>query len=125
MGRFSVKKRLRSFIYAGRGIKSFITKEHNAWIHCSATILVIIFGIALDIFLYEWIAVLICIGMVFALEAVNTAIERAINLVSPQYNKMAGDVKDIAAGAVLVFCIIAAIVGGIIFIPKLISVIWG
>ena len=50
----------------------------------------------------------------------NTAIERLVNLVSPDYNKTAGDVKDIAAGAVLICAIAAAIVGLIIFLPKLI-----
>lgn len=120
MEKFSFKKRAKSFVYAGKGLKSFICKEHNAWIHCVATIAAITLGIVLHISTNEWIAIIICIGMVFAAEAFNTAIERLVNLVSPDYNKTAGDVKDIAAGAVLICAIAAAIVGFIIFLPKLI-----
>jgi diacylglycerol kinase (ATP) len=55
--------------------------------------------------------------MVLAAEGFNTAIERLVNLVSPDYHPIAGDVKDVAAGAVLICAIAAAIIGGIIFIP--------
>ncbi len=120
MEKFSFKKRAKSFVYAGKGLKSFICKEHNAWIHCVATIVAITLGTVLHISTNEWIAIIICIGIVFAAEAFNTAIERLVNLVSPDYNKTAGDVKDIAAGAVLICAIAAAIVGLIIFLPKLI-----
>lgn len=119
MEKFSIKKRFKSFTYAGKGIKSFIAGEHNAWIHSIATIIVIILGFVLHISIYEWAILVICIGIVFAAEAFNTAIERLVNLVSPEQNKTAGDVKDIAAGAVLICAIAAAIVGLLIFIPKL------
>ena len=119
MEKFSISKRLKSFTYAGKGLKSFIRKEHNAWIHSAATVLVIMMGIVFGISRMEWIVIILCIGVVFAAEAFNTAIERLVNLVSPKYNPIAGDVKDIAAGAVLICAIAAAIVGGMIFIPKL------
>lgn len=119
MEKFSFKKRAKSFIYAAKGLKSFISREHNAWIHSLAAFAVIVLGIIFHISRTEWIAILLCIGMVFAAEAFNTAIERLVNLVSPDYNKTAGDVKDIAAGAVLICAVTAAIVGLIIFLPKL------
>ena len=119
MEKFSISKRLKSFTYAGKGLKSFIRKEHNAWIHAIATVLVIVMGIVFGISQMEWVAIILCIGVVFAAEAFNTAIERLVNLVSPEHNPIAGDVKDIAAGAVLICAIAAAIVGGMIFIPKL------
>ena len=59
----------------------------------------------------------LCFGLVLAAEAFNTAIERLVNLVSPDYHPIAGDVKDIAAGAVLICAVTAALVGAIIFIP--------
>jgi diacylglycerol kinase (ATP) len=55
--------------------------------------------------------------MVLAAEGFNTAIERLVDLVSPDYHPIAGDVKDVAAGAVLICAIAAAIVGMIVFIP--------
>ena len=62
-------------------------------------------------------AIVGCIGGVLAAEAFNTAIERLVNLVSPQWHPIAGEVKDIAAGAVLITAIAAAIIGLMIFIP--------
>ncbi len=120
MERFSWKKRGKSFVYAAKGLKSFITKEHNAWIHTGATICVITLGFVLHISLCEWMLAIFCIGLVFAAEAFNTAIERLVNLVSPEFHPIAGDVKDIAAGAVLISAVTAAIIGCLIFLPKLI-----
>lgn len=116
---FNTKKRLKSFVYAGKGIHILINKEHNAWIHCVAIILVTIAGFHFNITKGEWIAVILCFGLVLAAEALNTAIERLVDLVSPEKNPLAGEVKDVAAGAVLICAITAVIVGGIIFIPYL------
>ena len=52
-------------------------------------------------------------------ELFNTAIERLVDLVSPQRHPLAGQVKDIAAGAVLVCALAAIAVGLIIFVPYL------
>ncbi|NDV58530.1 diacylglycerol kinase family protein [Bacteroides sp. 519] len=114
---FSIKARIKSFKYAGIGIYKLISFEHNAWIHCAAIALVTTAGFYFNITKYEWIAVVCCFGLVLAAEAVNTAIERLVDLVSPQKHPLAGDVKDLAAGAVLICAIAAAIVGLIIFIP--------
>lgn len=110
-------KRLKSFAYAWKGIGSFVRKEHNAWIHCSAIIAVTTAGVLFNITRTEWLIILLCFGIVLAAEAFNTAIERLVNLVSPDYHPIAGDVKDIAAGAVLICAITAAIIGAVIFIP--------
>lgn len=112
-----LQKRIKSFAYAFKGVCSFLTKEHNAWIHCTAIVVVSIAGWALGITRMEWVAVTICFGMVLAAEAFNTAIERLVDLVSPDFHPIAGDVKDVAAGAVLICAIAAAIVGLIVFVP--------
>lgn len=114
---FKIKDRIRSFRYAGRGIRSFLTKEHNAWIHCCFVVLVTAAGFFFQITKGEWIAIIFCFGLVLAAEGFNAAIERLVNLVSPHKHPLAGDVKDIAAGAVLICAIAAAIIGTIIFIP--------
>ena len=101
-----LQKRIKSFAYAFTGIGSFLRKEHNAWIHCIAIIIVTITGFIIGISRMEWVAVLLCFGLVLAAEAFNTAIERLVNLVSPDYHPIAGDVKDIAAGAVLICAVI-------------------
>lgn len=114
-----LKKRIKSFGYAFKGIASLIRKEHNAWIHCTAIVLVTIAGFHFDITSTEWCIVVLCFGLVLAAEGFNTAIERLVDLVSPDFHPIAGDVKDVAAGAVLICAIAAAIVGMIVFIPYL------
>ena len=112
-----LKKRIKSFGYAFKGIASLLKKEHNAWIHCLAIVVVTLAGIHFGITITEWCIVCLCFGMVLAAEGFNTAIERLVDLVSPDFHPVAGDVKDVAAGAVLICAIAAAIIGMIIFIP--------
>ena len=111
-----LKRRIKSFGYASKGIASLIKKEHNAWIHCTAVVVVTLAGFYFGITPTEWSIVVICFGMVLAAEGFNTAIERLVDLVSPDYHPIAGDVKDVAAGAVLICAIAAAVVGMIVFI---------
>ena len=116
-----LQKRLKSFTYAFKGIRSFIPKEHNAWIHCTAIVLVTLAGFYFSVTKLEWTILVMCFAVVLAAEAFNTAIERLVDLVSPSYHPIAGDVKDVAAGAVLICAIGAAIIGCIIFLPYLIE----
>ena len=116
---FSIKARLASFKNAWRGVTVFIRQEHNAWIHCTITILVIIAGLLFHISTAEWIAVFFAIGLVLAAEAINSAIERLSDVVQPEKDERIRDIKDISAGAVFICAITAAIIGVIIFLPKL------
>lgn len=99
-----------------------ITKEHNAWIHCFAAVCVLTAGMVFGLSRMEWIAVTIVIGAVLAAEAVNSSIEALADLVSPEYNEAIKRTKDLAAGAVLLMAIAAAIVGFVIFIPKIATI---
>jgi Diacylglycerol kinase len=87
-------------------------------IHFIIAILVIVAGFTFSISPYEWIACLLCIGLVFGMEMMNTAIESVVDLASPKLHPLAGKAKDVAAGAVLICAIIAVIIGLIIFVPK-------
>ena len=73
----------------------------------------------------EFIIIIIVIGLVLVTEIINTAIERLVDLVSPEYNKLAGEVKDIMAFAVFLMAIVSLIVGIIIFMPKIINLLGG
>ena len=115
--KYDLKKQLRSFGYAWKGIQSCVGKEQNLSFHLIAAMAVIIAGIVLGITRTEWIMVVMCIGTVIAAELFNTAIEKLVDLVSPERHPVAGRVKDIAAGAVLIRAVAAAIIGLIIFIP--------
>lgn len=114
------KKLINSFKFAFKGIGSCIRSERNMKIHFTMMILVVLFGIILNISMWEWITCFILFGLVISLEMVNTAIEIVVDLVSPTFNERAGRAKDIAAGAVLVNAIVAFIIGLIIFLPKII-----
>lgn len=115
--KYDFKKQIRSFGYAWKGIKSCVGKEQNLSFHLIATVVVVTAGWLWHITRTEWMIVLLCIGMVIAAELFNSAIERLVNLVSPERHPLAGQVKDIAAGAVLVCAVVAAIIGLIVFIP--------
>ena len=115
--KYELKKQLRSFGYAWKGIQSCVGKEQNLSFHLIAAMAVIIAGFVLGITRTEWIMVVMCIGTVIAAELFNTAIEKLVDLVSPERHPVAGQVKDIAAGAVLICAVAAAIIGLIIFIP--------
>ncbi|MDR0746029.1 MAG: diacylglycerol kinase family protein [Mediterranea sp.] len=113
---YNIKERLKSFVYAGKGIYILIRREHNAGIHCAAIALVTTAGFYFNITKTEWIAIILCFGLVLAVEALNTAIERLVDMVCPERRPLAGEVKDLAA-AVLICAITATIVGAIVFIP--------
>ena len=118
-GKFSIKKRLRSFVYAFNGLRILIREEHNSRIHLFITGCVAVAGWLLKISSIEWITILLCIGLVIALELVNSAIENLANYVSPEKRAIIKKTKDLSAGAVLIGAIIAAIVGVVIFLPKI------
>lgn len=114
-----LKKRVQSFGYAGRGIRMVFGTETNMKIHICIAILVLIAGFTFKISTTEWIACLLCIGLVVGMEMVNTAIENIVDLVSPNHHPLAGKAKDIAAGAVLICAIISVIIGLLVFSPKI------
>ena len=117
--KFSWRKRINSFKYAWEGLCQFIRQEHNARIHSAATVLVVIAGWYLDIDRSEWLAVIMCIGLVWTVEMLNTALENLCDYVSPAYDPKIKTIKDLAAAAVLISAITSVIIGGYIFIPKL------
>lgn len=116
---FTLKKRLKSFRYAFNGVFLLLRYEHNAWIHTSVALCVIVAGNLIGLSSTEWLFIVVAIGTVLAAEAINSSIEALSDLVSPEYNEAIKRTKDLAAGAVLILSIAAAITGLIIFLPKL------
>ena len=117
--KFTVKNRLASFRYAIKGIYHLFRYEHNAWIQAIAAFIIITLGFILHFSKTEWALIIICIGLVLMAEILNTAMELLVDLVSPEYNELAGKIKDLSAGAVLISSIVSLIVGLIVIIPKL------
>ena len=114
-----MKKRLHSFRYAFQGLADLFRSQPNARIHAVASAVAVCLGLFLQISRLEWAVVVLSIALVISLEALNTAIEHLTDLVSPDYHPLAGKAKDVAAAAVLIAAMGAAVVGGLIFLPKI------
>ena len=92
-----------------------ILKENNFKFHLLAMVLVIGLGLYFRISTNAWTAILLCCGLVLSLETVNTAIEKLVDLISPEHNPKAGLIKDLASGAVLISAIISVCVALVVF----------
>lgn len=113
---------LKSFKYAIWGI-GLCLKERNFKIHLVIAVFVIIAGTYFKVSSFEWLILILNIGVVLALEMINTAIERWVDYISPEKNKLAGQIKDISAGATLIGAITAAIGGIIVFYKYIIALL--
>lgn len=111
----------KSVGHALDGIEYTINHERNIKFQILAGICASILGFLLKISIVEWAVIVMVIGMVLALELINTAIERSVDLVTKDYHDLAKASKDAAAGAVLVMSLFSIIIGIVIFLPKIIS----
>ena len=114
-----ITDRIKSFGPALKGLFWLFKNEGNAQFHLIATIVVALAGFYFKVTIYEWILLCFAIGLVITAEALNTAIEKTIDLLHPQKHEKAGLVKDLAAAGVLIASIFAIIVGLLVFIQKL------
>jgi diacylglycerol kinase len=112
-------KSVRSFRFAFLGIWQFFRNENNAKVHLLATVVVLLAGYYFRLSPNEWLWIVAAIALVWITEAVNTAIEKLVDLVSPHFDPRAGAIKDLAAGAVLLAALAAVIIGLLIFWPHL------
>jgi undecaprenol kinase len=113
-------KFIRSFFYALAGIRSCFQSETNFRIHTIAAITAMLFSLFFDISATEWIAVGFCVALVTTMEMINTAIERLCDVVHKEQHAVIKQVKDIAAGAVLLSAVFSSITASVIFLPKII-----
>ena len=118
-----LNQRAFSFKNAFNGLAYAIRTQSNIHIHLFATLIVLLFSFLLNLSAIEFILVIILIGMVWVAEIFNTAIEKTVDLCSPQYHILAKISKDLAAAGVLVAAITAAIAGSILFIPHILNLL--
>ena len=110
---------LKSVGFALKGIMWFIKNERNAPIHLLENIAVISLGIYTQLNLTEWGFVVIAIGVVFAAEIFNTAIEKTVDVIFKEQHEKAGLIKDLSAGGVFICSLLAVAIGLIVFAPKI------
>lgn len=116
-----MKSLLKSFGYAFRGIWYGLKYERNMRIHFTCMAYMYTFLTVYDFFevTRTQLAVLFAANaLVVALELVNTAVERTVDLASEQYTEKGKIAKDTAAGAVLVAAIFAVCIGASILGQK-------
>ncbi len=109
----------QSFVDAGRGFVTVFRTEWNFRIHLGISALVTLSGFVFRIGAGEWIALLLSAGLVLVSEIFNTVIEYLSDTLHPEMDRGIGMAKDAAAGAVLVAAVTSALIGGVIFLPKL------
>jgi undecaprenol kinase len=114
---------LKSFSFAVEGIWSALRTERNMRFHFTFSVLVIMVSVFFSIDKTEWLFIIIAIGGMFALELVNTAIERVVDLVTEDYHPLAKQAKDIAAGAVFIYALASVSIGTVIFWPYFLQII--
>jgi len=117
--------RLESFRYAGKGIAFMLRTQHNAWIHAAISAAVIAAGALLGVSRAEWCWLILAITSVWTAESFNTALEIIVDIASPEQRPAAGRAKDVAAGAVLLCAIGAAIIGLVVFLPRIVVLLGG
>jgi diacylglycerol kinase len=121
---FSIRV-VRSFYFAAAGVAYLFRTQRNARIHASIGAAVIALAAWLGVSRVEWAILALSIAAVIILEGLNTAIEAAVDLASPQVHPLAKVAKDVAAGMVLVAAIASAVVGGLILGPSLWNRLFG
>ncbi len=113
-----MKKFMKGFVYAFRGLVKGVCEELNMMLHLVAAAVVTIVGLYVGLEQWEWVAVVLSMGLVLSLELLNTAVEGLVDMISPEWSEKAGRIKDFAAGAVLVAALAALVVGVLVFGPK-------
>lgn len=111
-----MKKFLMGFVFAGRGLAAGLRGGTNLKVMMLLGSAAVALGFQQQISRLEWVALILCIGLVLSLELLNTAGERLIDILCPRHDPRYGQVKDILAGAVLLAAVAAAVVGAFIFL---------
>ncbi len=118
----SLKRFIKSFGYAGEGIKYAFYHEQNIFVMIFLAIIATILGLVFNITYTERLVILVLIGVILSMELINTAIEAVVNLhdgdKKSHYGKVA---KDCASGAVAIMSVFALIIGILIFMPYIIK----
>lgn len=108
--------------YAVRGLVYAIQTERHMRVHLVIAALAVGTAAILRISRIEWVLLGVVVAMVLATELLNTATEVLVDLASPEFRPQAQVIKDLAASAVLVSAVLAVVVGGVLFLPPLLSV---
>lgn len=114
-----IKKEIKSFGHAFRGLKFLFQSQKHFRFHVLAAVAVISIGFATDFNSVEWAVVLLCIGAVMMAEALNSALEVLMDKLHPEQDPLIGKAKDMAAAGVLIVSITSLVIALIVILPAL------
>ena len=109
----------KSFRYAIHGVRVVFASEQSFRLQCLVAAAVMVLAVALQVNRLEFVLLVLLSGAVLTLELVNSVFERIVDGFKPRLNPMVADIKDIMAAAVLIASAVAAVVGAVIFLPRL------
>lgn len=118
-----VRRLVKSFIYAFRGLQTVFSEEQNIRIQVMLGIVGLAIGFFLKISRLEWCLLIIVLALVVMMEIINSAVERVADVLKPRIDNYVKEIKDITAAAVMLSSILAIAVGVIIFYPYLLGLI--
>jgi diacylglycerol kinase (ATP) len=114
-----LRRVLRSFGYACRGLTTIATTQPNFVVHLLAAVVALAVGALLRVSPVEFSVIVLTIAVVLTAEALNTALETVCDLVQPTYHPLVRRAKDASAAAVLVAAIASVLVAALIYLPHL------
>jgi diacylglycerol kinase len=106
---------------AFRGVKAGVRGQSSFFAHFFIAAVVVAAGVVLGVTAVEWCLLALCIAGVITAEMFNSALESMAKAITGEDNPHLGNSLDIAGAAVLTASIGAAVVGSIIFIPRLMA----
>ncbi|GGY40626.1 hypothetical protein GCM10011297_11930 [Bacterioplanes sanyensis] len=110
-------RRQRAFAAALAGLAAVTQREAHFRIHLLAAFVVLLSGALTGVSSGQWLAIIVCVALVLATEALNAAIEAVCDALHPQHHPLIGQAKDMAAAAVLIAALASMVVALLIFIP--------
>lgn len=112
-----------SFRFATAGLRVLFASQRNARVQAGAGVLALALAAFLRISRVEWAILALTIALVLSLEAVNSAIEATVDLVTDDYHPLAKAAKDLAAGAVWLMALTSLVIAAILFLPRLLALL--
>lgn len=113
-----IRKFLKGFVYAFNGVSYTFATQINFKIHTMIAAGAGLAGWYAGLSIAEWLWIITAVTLVIVIELLNTAVEILVDKISPEYDRMAGIIKDVSAAAVLLTAMLAFVIGLAIFIPK-------
>ena len=112
-----------SFSYAFSGIRLALKNEPNIRVHFVVAVLVAVAAYFLKFTRLEWIVLAFTVAFVLILELINTTLEEIVDMVSPGVRQRARVAKDVSAAAVLISALLSVVIGGFLFLPKILPLL--